>query len=40
MGPHVSAVMNNSGTAMLGVGVASGKDRAVEAAMVGRCAAI
>ncbi len=30
----VKAIMCNSGTAMLGVGVASGKNRAEEAAMV------
>lgn len=32
----VKAIMCNSGTAMLGVGVASGKNRAEEAAMVCR----
>lgn len=31
----VKAIMCNSGTAMLGVGVSSGKNRAEEAAMVG-----
>lgn len=30
----VCAVMSNSGTAMLGVGIASGKNRAEDAAMV------
>jgi cell division GTPase FtsZ len=32
----VKAIMCNSGTAMLGVGVSSGKNRAEEAAMVSR----
>lgn len=31
----VKAIMSNSGTAMLGVGVSSGKNRAEEAALVG-----
>ena len=35
----VKAVMCNSGTAMLGVGVSSGKNRAEEAAAVSRHAA-
>ena len=35
----VKAVMCNSGTAMLGVGVSSGKNRAEEAAAVRKCAA-
>ena len=33
----VKAVMCNSGTAMLGVGVATGKNRAEEAALVSSC---
>lgn len=35
----VRTIMCNSGTAMLGMGMASGKNRAVEAAMV-RCQAV
>jgi hypothetical protein len=33
----VKAIMQNSGTAMLGVGVSSGKNRAEEAALVCVC---
>lgn len=33
----VKAIMCNSGTAMLGVGVATGKNRAEEAALVRPC---
>ncbi len=33
----VKAIMCNSGTAMLGVGVATGKNRAEEAALVRTC---
>lgn len=33
----VKAIMCNSGTAMLGVGVSSGRNRAEEAALVGSC---
>jgi hypothetical protein len=36
----VKAIMSNSGTAMLGVGVSSGKNRAEEAALVSRAASV